>query len=163
MNIYKILHLDNGDILLEKNYIDTSKYNIVNKDNGDILLKTITIDKIVCIDELKKYDFAKSQINSIIINNKKLTKCKYKSILTYIYLIINNGSKIIKDSLLNIKTTFCNENGFNYYPKLGISIQGIDSNKCLKEICNQCIKNNIKLEMNIKLNNNKNVVIYLTP
>jgi hypothetical protein len=34
---------------------------------------------------------------------------------------------------------------------LGISVQGVDSNKCLIEIVNQCIENKIILDMKIKL------------
>jgi hypothetical protein len=34
---------------------------------------------------------------------------------------------------------------------IGISVQGVDSNKCLLEIINQCIENEIKLSMKIKL------------
>jgi hypothetical protein len=42
---------------------------------------------------------------------------------------------------------------------LGISIQGVDSNKCLLEIINQCIENEISLIMKIKLNDETNINI----
>jgi len=87
------------------------------------------------------------------INNKSINKYKLKSILDYIYHLIDNGTLIIKNTLLNIKTTKESNNGFKYYEKLGISIQGINSNKCIKEIFNQCKHNKIKLKLIIKLDN----------
>ena len=38
-----------------------------------------------------------------------------------------------------------------YLENLGISVQGVDSNKCLLEIVNQCFQNKITLDMKIKL------------
>ena len=54
---------------------------------------------------------------------------------------------------LNIKLIEDKEKGFYYIEKLGISVQGCDSNKCLLEIINQCIENNIMISMEIKLIN----------
>ena len=62
--------------------------------------------------------------------------------------------KIIKNTKLNIKTIKKEDEGFYYLDNIGISIQGVDSNKCLLEIINQCLENQIKLSMNIKLINN---------
>ncbi len=70
--------------------------------------------------------------------------------MDYIYKIINDGAKIIKNTNLNIKTLEKNDSGFYYVEELGISIQGVDSNKCLYEIYNQCIENKIKIKLQIK-------------
>jgi hypothetical protein len=78
--------------------------------------------------------------------------------LNDIYYKINNGSKIIKNTSINISTIKRDDQGFYYLDKLGISVQGVDANKCLYEIINQCNKNNIKLNMNIVLKN-KDVII----
>jgi len=70
-----------------------------------------------------------------------------------IYEIINDPIKIMSRTKLNIKLIEDKEKGFYYIEKLGISIQGCDSNKCLLEIINQCIENNIMISMEIKLIN----------
>ena len=54
-------------------------------------------------------------------------------------------------SLLLNKTIKKENDGFYYLDTIGISVQGVDSNKCLSEIINQCINNYIKLSMKIKL------------
>jgi hypothetical protein len=51
------------------------------------------------------------------------------------------------------------DSGYYYLDKLGISVQGVDANNCIYEIVNQCIKNNIKLKMNIKLENKDDIII----
>jgi hypothetical protein len=151
METYKIRNLDNGDILLQKNIIDNTNYNIIYKENGDILLQKINN---INITDIKNYDFKKSIIQITKINNEDFNKLKYKLILEQIYKLIKDGVKIIKNTKLNIKTIKKEDEGFYYLDNIGISIQGVDSNKCLLEIINQCLENQIKLSMKIKLINN---------
>ena len=154
METYKILVLDNGDILLQKIIIDNTNYIIIEKENGDKLLKKITSINITDIKYIKDYDFKKSIILKCLINNEDFNKLKYKLILEQIYKLIKDGVKIIKNTKLNIKTIKKEDEGFYYLDNIGISIQGVDSNKCLLEIINQCLENQIKLSMKIKLINN---------
>ena len=152
MIAYKFTELDNGDILLEKITLDNPNYSIIHKENGDILLKKPTYIQITDIKTIKDYDFKKSTITECLIDNKKFDKSKYKSILGQIYRLINDGTKIIRNTKLNIKTIKKEDEGFYYLDDIGISIQGVDSNKCLLEIVNQCLENRIKLSMKIKSN-----------
>ena len=139
-----------GNILLEL----IEKYDIINKKNGDFLVRRIKDINITQINELNKYDFAKSLIKSCSFNNKNLTiKLKYKKIIDELYKLINNGTQIIKNTKLNIKTTKYETEGFYYLNNLGISVQGVDSNKSILEIMNQCKKNNIQISINILLKN----------
>ena len=154
METYKIRNLDNGDILLLKNIIDNTNYNIIYKENGDILLQKINNINITDIKDVKNYDFKKSIIQITKINNEDFNKLKYKLILEQIYKLIKDGVKIIKNTKLNIKTIKKEDEGFYYLDNIGISIQGVDSNKCLLEIINQCLENQIKLSMKIILVNN---------
>jgi hypothetical protein len=137
--------------LLQKIIIDDVNYTIVNKDNGDKLLKKITNINITDIKDIKTYDFKKSIILECLIDNKNLNKLKYRPILEQIYKYINDGTTIIKNTKLNIKTIKKEDEGYYYLDNLGISIQGVDSNKCLLEIINQCLENRIKLSMKIKM------------
>ena len=157
--IYKFINLDNGDILLEKVILDHTKYKIIDNNNGNKLLKKIESINITNINDIKNYDFKKSVIVSCFINNDKIIKLKYKSILNSIYRIINNGTQIIKTSKLNIKTINKFDEGFYYLDDLGISVQGVDSNKCLLEIIEQSSENKINLVMKIKLNDGKDINI----
>lgn len=149
--IYKFVELSNGDILLEKVIIDEINYTLINKENGNKLLKKITSINVGDIKDIKKYDFKKSSIVECTIDNKEVNKLKYKSILEQIYKIIDDGTTIIKHTKLNIKTIKKEDEGFYYLESLGISIQGVDSNKCILEIMNQCIENEITLIIKIKL------------
>ena len=149
METYKFINLDNGDILLERIIIDNNKYTIINKNNGDILLQKNTF--ITDIKDIQKYNFTKSVITECLIDNNNFTKLKYCSILGEIYNIINDGTKIIINTKLNIKTIIKNDEGFRYLDIIGISVQRVDSNKCLLEIINQCIENKINIYLKIKL------------
>lgn len=154
MNTYSINQLDNSDILLTKIIIDSNNYIIINKENGDILLKKIIETTIKNIEDIKKYDFKNSIILDCSINNNKLNRLKYKSIIEHIYYLINDGVKIIINTKLNIKTIKKTDEGFYYLANIGISVQGVDSNKALLEIINQCTKNKISLSIKIKLIDN---------
>ena len=146
---YSLIYQENDDILLKKN-IGLINYSLIYQENGDILKNIILTD----IKDLINYNFNNSIIENCLINNIKIEKLKYKSVLNYIYHVINCGSTIIKNTKLNIKTIEINDKGFYYLNKLGISIQGTDSNKCLLEIINQSITNNLSIYMKIKLINN---------
>lgn len=138
------------------------KCDIVKKKGGDLLLRRIKDINITHINELQKYEFAKSLITSCSIKNEKLKiKLKYKKILDEIYKLINNGTQIIKNTKLNIKTIKKETEGFYYLNELGISIQGVDSNKSIQEIINQCSKNKITLSMNVLLKNGTKLNIIL--
>ncbi len=151
METFKFTKLENGDILLQKIIIDDVNYTIVNKDNGDKLLKKITNINITDIKDIKDYDFKKSIISKCLIGDEEFNKLKYRPILEQIYKYINDGTTIIKNTKLNIKTIKKEDEGYYYLDNLGISIQGVDSNKCLLEIMYQCIENEIELSMKIKL------------
>jgi len=153
LDIYKFVVVNNNDILLEKVEININDYIIENLENGNKLLKkriTITV-----INDIKKYNFSNSIILSCTLNNIPVSILKYSNIMKNIYDLINDGTTIIKNTIMNIKTIEINISGFHYYKNLGISIQSADSNKTLLEIIKQCTSNNIFIDMEIKLNNNE--------
>jgi hypothetical protein len=152
-NVYKFIELQNGDILLKKTIIDNNIY-IQQKQGDDYILKKKPSEKIVNMCDIDKYDFKKSTITKCLLNNETIDKNKYKFILEKIYGIINDGTKIIKNTKLNIKTVKKLDEGFYYLDEIGISVQGVDSNKCLYEILSQCKINKICIKMSIELENN---------
>jgi hypothetical protein len=151
-NIYTQVKLENGDILLKKIDIDVNLY-IIQKQKDDILLKKKKNEKIYDICDLDNYDFKKSTILKCTLNDEEIEKNKYKAILEKVYNTIDNGVKIIKNTKLNIKTIKKEDDGFYYLENIGISVQGVESNKCLNEIIYQCIMNEIDIKMQIELLN----------
>ena len=140
--------IDNIESLLQQQQIKLSNNKPVEDNNN-----------IFPIKDLINYDFGKSIILECLVNDKQITKFKYKSTLVHIYNLINDKMKIIKNTKLNIIALKKIDNGFYYSDNLGISVQGAESNKCLLEIITQCIENKIKLYMEIKLIDNNIIEI----
>ena len=155
MDIYEKIVQDNGDILLNKIIYDKNQYKLIKQDDNYIL-KLIKYKKINNINQLKQYNFTKSVIIDVNINKEFYTEKKnYFQLLVKIYKIINSGSKIIKNSKLNINTIELNDRGFTYIQKLGISVQYADANRTIYEIMHQLVENNIEFDIKIQLQNNE--------
>ena len=147
---YEIENCLNGDIILTPINIDLTKYDKQPLDNGKLILKYRNPIE-VSISELHNYEFKGSSIHKCIINNNITNYTKYRHILNRVYYMIGDGSYIIKNTTLNIKTINRNDSGFIYHPELGISIQGADVTNTLKEILIQCKKNSIQIQLYITL------------
>lgn len=160
MNIYSKEKeiLEDGTIIYKKEIISIEDYDIIEENNIIKLKpKKITI-KIDNIDKLQEYNFNSSIIVECYLNNKRPSKNKYASILNDIYELIGDGTKIIKNTLLNVKTTNNIDKGFYCISKLGISIQRADAKNTFKEIVNQCLTNKYFLNIEIKLKDSKNII-----
>ena len=94
--------------------IDNIEYSIHKQESGDILLKPIKQIIINKIDDILQYDFCNSQIISCSTNDKLCDKNKYKPILNDIYHIINSGTKIIKNTSINISTIKKRDSGWKH-------------------------------------------------
>ena len=159
LEVYTSNNLENGNILLRKFKIDETKYIKNMEDNGDILLELIKTVNIKNNKEIKNYCYTNSSIIYCALDGKPEEKLKYKSILNNIYLNIGNGAEIIKKSKLNITTIKKQVDGFYFIEELGISIQCVDSNKCLDEIINICMTFKININLKIKLIDGMLIVI----
>jgi superfamily II DNA or RNA helicase len=102
-------------------------------------------------DGLNKYCFSDSKIISFYLFGDKISSYAYRDILLKIYDKIGDGKKIIENTILNIADKKEFGKGFYYIKELGISIQGFDSNRGIKEIIKQCQKNDIDIKIKIKL------------
>jgi hypothetical protein len=160
MNIY-CKHkevLEDGTIIYKKENISIEDYDVIEENNIIKLKPKKKIIKIDNIDKLREFNFNSSIIVECYLNNKRPNKNKHASILNDIYELIGDGVKIIKNTSLNIKTTNNNDKGFSYNLKLGISVQGADSNKMFKEIVKQCLANVYSLNIEIKFKDEKNII-----
>ena len=160
MNIYlkekKVL--EDGTIIYKKVNMPLEDYLVIEDNNTITLKPKKKIIKIDNIDELSEFDLNSSIIVECYLDGKRPTKNKYASVLNDIYELINDGTKIIKNTILNIKTTHNDDKGFCYNSKIGISIQRADSNKTFKEIVKQCLANKYLLNIEIKLKDSKNII-----
>ena len=111
------------------------------------------------IDDLSNYNFCKSKVIKCNIDDETLNKLAYKQILEYVYNIIGDPIKIIDNRKVNIKIgDLSGDKCFYYLENLKISIQGVDSNRCLYEIINQCTNNGFTIKMTIKLEEDDKIV-----
>jgi hypothetical protein len=120
--------------------------------NGNLVLTRI----IPFINEatLFKKNLRGSIITECKINNGNNDIKKYKKLLIYLYSITNIDT-ILQHTILNISQQEIYDKGFEYYSQLGLSIQGTDSRRTLKEIINIIKINNYSMELKIKLKNDE--------
>ncbi len=111
------------------------------------------------LEDINKYDFYHSKIINIFINKILIDVKYFRQVINKLYIIINDINKIIDYTLLNISTTMISGKGFYCLKELNIYIQGTDSKICIKELVNQCIKNNFKLLLEVKLKNDNIIKI----
>jgi len=124
--------------------------------NGNLVLTRIN----QFIDEatLFKKDLRKSTITECKINNVNNDIKKYKKLLIYLYSTTDIET-ILQNTILNISQEEIYDKGFEYYNQLGVSIQGADARRTLKEIINIIKIKNYSMELKIKLKNDE-VVVY---
>ena len=128
-----------------------------------LLYDTITIEQYIiikinnmidynnCIYLIKDNNFTFSKIKDVIINNINIKVNLYKQIINYIYGQINNIDTILKYTIISIVNYEKHDKGYIYTKELDISCQGVDANKAILEIINQCFHNNISCEIKIEL------------
>lgn len=125
------------------------EYDYFVEDNNLIIRR-----KIATIDEatLFQKNLKGGKLQECYINNTKITGVKnFFQLIRYIYGIISNSETILHHTILNIIKGEKNDKGFNYDKNLGLSIQGVDTRRALKEIINITNIKKCKLELNIKL------------
>jgi hypothetical protein len=122
--------------------------------NGNLVLTRI----IPIINEVTLFqkNLRGSTIIECKINNISIDIHKYKKLLIYLYST-TNIEVILQNTILNISQLEIYDKGFEYYNELGISIQGADARRTLKEIINIIKIKNYSLDLKIKLKNNDNI------
>jgi hypothetical protein len=127
--------------------------------NGDLVLTRTT----QFVDETRL--FQKDILGSIIIeckiNNINYKLYKYKKILIHLYSTTDTET-ILQNTILNISQEKMYEKGFKFYTQLGVSIQGADARRTLKEIINISKIKKYSVELKIKLKNENEVIRFIT-
>jgi len=120
--------------------------------NGNLVLTRI----IQFIDEITLFqkNLRGSTITECKINNVNNDIKQYKKLLIHLYSKTDMET-ILQNTILNISQQEIYEKGFYYYDDLGISIQGADARRTLKEIINIIKIKNYSMELKIKLKNDE--------
>jgi hypothetical protein len=116
---------------------------------------TINTDYIIVTNpnSLGNYNFEGSTITSVNVNDTVLAITNYSDLVTYIYILINDGPKIISNTRLVVKTIEIVDPNYIYLNTIGIGYETNTSNNYIFEISNQSIINQIKLNLYITLSN----------
>ena len=120
--------------------------------NGNLILRRIN----PFVDEatLFQKNLRGSTISECKINNINNDIKKYKKLLIYLYSTTDTET-IKQNTILNISEQERYDKGFEYYTKIGLSIQGADTRRTLKEIINIIKIKNYSMELKIKLKNDE--------
>ena len=120
--------------------------------NGNLVLTRI----IPFVDEatLFQKNLRGSTILECKINNINNDIKKYKKLLINLYSTTDMET-LLQNTILNISQQEIYDKGFEYYTNLGISIQGADARRTLKEIINIIKIKNYSIELKIKLKNDE--------
>ncbi len=116
--------------------------------NGNLVLTRI----FPAIDEVKLFqkDLRGSVIIYCRINDIDIDARKYKKLLIYLYSNTDIAT-ILQNTALNISRQERYDKGFEYYKQLGISIQGADARRTLREIINIIKIKKYSMGLKIKL------------
>jgi len=120
--------------------------------NGNLILTRIIpfVDEVILFQK----NLRGSTILECKINNINNDIKKYKKLL--IKLLEETDMQIIlQNTILNISQQEIYDKGFEYYTNLGVSIQGADARRTLKEIINIIKIKNYNMELKIKLKNDE--------
>ena len=122
-----------------------------------IINENLVLTRIIpFIDEatLFQKNLRGSTITECKINNINNDIYKYKKLLIYLYSS-TDIEIILQNTILNISQQEIYDKGFEYYNQLGVSVQGADARRTLKEIINIVKIKNYSMELKIKLKNDE--------
>jgi hypothetical protein len=115
-------------------------------------MTTLCID-LEEINELDWYNFKNSKILKTKFAFNEIEFKSFRQLLEFTYNKIKDGTIIIKNSSIIIKTLPVDDKEFVYMENLGISYNANFENLQLREIFNQCKHNLIILNILIQLEN----------
>jgi hypothetical protein len=104
--------------------------------------------------KLFEYDLRESKITECCINDNLYKSVKYRQMLIHIYKMMDKHD-IISKTTMNVCQQKVYEKGFMYYDDIGLSIQGADCRRTLKEIIRLSRIQEYTIKLSIKLKNNR--------
>ena len=126
--------------------------------NGDLIIERLV--PFITEESLFQKPLRGSTITECKINNEIININKYKKLLIHIYSTTNIET-ILQNTILNISQQEIYAKGFYYNTRLGLSIQGADSRRTLKEIINIIKIKGYNMEIKIKLTNDEEIACFI--
>ncbi len=115
------------------------------------------------INQLKYHNLTGAKVLSCVIEDNPIEKTTWSNSIRTLYKQIADGARIIKDSILEIKTVRKVDEGFTFIKDLGISVRVKELRKnFVREIFTQAKANNLSVRMEIQLANGTGLVINIT-
>jgi hypothetical protein len=112
---------------------------------------------------LKYHNLTGAKVLSCVIEGTPIEKTTWSNTIRTLYKQIADGARIIKDSILEIKTVRKVDEGFTFIKDLGISVRVKELRKnFVREIFTQAKANNLSVCMKIELTNGTGLVINIT-
>jgi hypothetical protein len=127
---------------------------ILNRGDNNYIINSR--EPIVDQSTLFGYDLRCSDLVKFDVNDKSYQSIKFRNGLHEVYTLMSK-SDILAKTKMNVSEDRLYEKGFMYYDDLGLSIQGADSRRTLKEIIRLCQIQQLSLKLSIKLKNNRTV------
>lgn len=100
-------------------------------------------------NKLSDYSFNGCKVISAEIEGIILEKLTLANIYKSIYEFIGDVDQIKENAILKIEDGFVKGKGFVYFEELNISVQGVTSDKAMKEIFAQILNNDLRFRMEI--------------
>ena len=106
--------------------------------------------KRITPDELLTKPLSGYRISRVTFGDEVTHPYYLKTLLAYIYATLS-ADIILKNTTLNVVRGECNNSGYTYYPKAGVSVKVSDASRILGEIIKIAPYSNRRLEMELKL------------
>ena len=123
-------------------------YNMVSENNILVLTRNSVY---ISETDLFNKDLRCSKLTYSCLCDNKLPIGSYNTLLVKVYSQITKEN-ILQHATMNVSPDKLCDKGFHYYEELGVSIQGADASRTLKEIINMAKKFQLALELKIQLN-----------
>lgn len=99
--------------------------------------------------DMKSVSFTGAVLDYACVEGVEVEIKYFFGVITYIYEFLEDISTIKINTIMNIKEGEEKGKGFRYLEELNISIQGVTSDRAIKEIFAQVLGNDIEFEMRI--------------
>jgi hypothetical protein len=109
--------------------------------------------------DLSRMKFKGKTINKAILEGIEIEKLNYWGVIRFIYEFIGDYQEINKNCTINIKEGRHNTKGYVHISGLDISVQGVTSERSMKEIFSQILGNNFSFSIEI-MGNQERIIFY---
>ena len=140
---------------------EVRKISIVEAGEKDIRRDIVT-DRVSMREferDLSRMKFKNRTINKATLEGIEIQKLNYWGIIRFIYEFIGDNEEIRKNCTINTKEGRHNTKGYVYINGLDISVQGVSSERSMKEIFSQVLGNNFSFNIEI-MGHNDRIIFY---